>query len=353
MRTTYSNRHESGSVSVFAAVAAIGFIGVTALGIDVGYGLLTKAQLQNVADSAALAGNHQLARLYDALGNRNISGYTLTASDKASIIQAVRTYALRNEAGGKAIDVLPGDVLFGRWDKSTGEITETDTGVNVVRVLARRDGSANGVLSTLMSSTIGVDSFDVRANAAAVLTPVNKVPAGAVGLPVGIAKAWFNHPGSPCGGDSSIRLYPTGTLAGCAGWHTYTDAPASASKLHNIIDGIKAGTFKSPGATAGVDTWIFQGGVDASVFPDLKDLYRQKKDANNEWKVLVPVYDSDSCANVSGWTKIIGFATAVITNVINAPAKQIDARVDCDIIQYGESGGEDYGTHVAGGSLVN
>ncbi|HYB97574.1 MAG TPA: pilus assembly protein TadG-related protein [Candidatus Limnocylindrales bacterium] len=352
MRRPITTRRECGSISIFAAVVAIGFIGVTALGIDVGYGLLTKAQLQNVADSAALAGNHQLARLYDALGNRDTSTYTLTESDKASIIRSIQTYALRNEAGGKAINVLPGDVLFGRWNRSTGEITPTDTGVNVIRVVARRDGSANGVLSTLMSSTIGVHSFDVRADASAVLTPVDKVPPGGVGLPVGIAKAWFNHPGSPCGGNSAIRLYPTGTLIGCAGWHTYTDAPASASKLHSIIDGIRAGTFKSPGVKAG-DSWIFQGGVDASVFPDLRDLWRQNRDSNNEWKVLLPVYDNASCENVSGWTKIVGFATAVITNVTTSPAKQIDARVDCDVISYGEAGGEDYGTHVAGGRLID
>ena len=78
----------------------------------------------------------------------------------------------------------------------------------------------------------------------------------------------------------------------------------------------------------------------------MKALYNSRKNAAGVWKVLIPVYDYDSCANVSGSVKIVGFASARITQVVEAPEKEIRGFVECGIVDYGEGGGDDYGTLV-------
>jgi hypothetical protein len=55
--------------------------------------------------------------------------------------------------------------------------------------------------------------------------------------------------------------------------------------------------------------------------------------------VKIPIYDSDDCGNPSGSITIVGFATATVTEVIEAPAKQIMAKVTCDKILDGRPGG--------------
>ena len=59
----------------------------------------------------------------------------------------------------------------------------------------------------------------------------------------------------------------------------------------------------------------------------MKSLYDANKDpGTGEWDVKIPVYDSDDCSNPSGTLLIVGFATATVTQVIEAPDKQIIAR---------------------------
>jgi hypothetical protein len=72
----------------------------------------------------------------------------------------------------------------------------------------------------------------------------------------------------------------------------------------------------------------------------MKSLYDANKDpVTGEWDVKIPVYDSDDCSNPNGTILIVGFATATVTQVIEAPDKQIIAEVTCDEIIDGRPGG--------------
>ena len=56
-----------GSYAIMTAILLVVFIGITALAVDVGYLMATRNELQNVADSAALAGARMIGSIYESM----------------------------------------------------------------------------------------------------------------------------------------------------------------------------------------------------------------------------------------------------------------------------------------------
>lgn len=347
-----SRRAEKGSMTVFFAVASIALLGMTALAVETGYMMVTKAELQSVADVSAASANLELGRIYEENGNSDPSDYLLTPADKGRIVLAANRFSLRNQAAGRNIFLHPSDFEFGIWDKDAGELVETSYGVTSVSVAARRDTYANGEVSTLMASVAGLNDFGAKASATGQVSPMRKLPAGKGEFPVGIASYWFDHKDSPCGPDSQITFYPTGTLEGCAGWHTFEDAPANAEMLKSILSEIEASTWESPELVTGETYYNFTGGTVASALQKAKRAYDARKDADGKWQVHVPVYEANDCSNPTGWLKIIGVATVIIDNVEATGNKVVEGEIQCDVVMYGKGGGPDFGTHVGLGQLV-
>jgi Flp pilus assembly protein TadG len=337
---------ERGVTLVFVAVLLVGLIGISALAVDLGSALVTKAELQNVADAATLAANRELALVYKDLGTTtNYKTYQLTSADKARIQAKAATFAGLNKAGGVSISILPADITYGTYNAATGAISSTSTGVRAVALKTRRDATANGAVSTLLAGVLGINTMTISASSAAGISPVGAMPAGYGDVPIGISSYWFQS--NACGPNSAIRFYPTGDLAGCAGWHTFTESPASASRIKTIIDGLKAGTYQTPATTAGVTYYTFTGGTVASRISDLKELYDQKKDASGNWRVTIPVYKDNDCSNPNGSELIVGFARARIYDIKDAPTKIVSANVECGVLDGGIGNGpNDYGTLV-------
>jgi Flp pilus assembly protein TadG len=371
-----TNGSEKGATTILLAVVIVGLIGVAALAIDLGYGLVVKSELQNVSDTGTLAGTRELALIYKNLNNTCVSGsddcywgtHALNSSERAQIESKVNTFTQANKAGGKSISVSSGDMVYGKYSANTGQIEPTSpayTGVMGVSVIAKRDASSNGVVPTVLAKVLGINNMSISARSGSSLSALGKLPAGGLGIPVGISKFWFTARNSPCGkrGDSQrygIRLYPTGpqngeTLTnaqGCAGWHTYNDSPSNANKLGTILDGIRLGTYTSPATTANVTQFDFIGGVVSSQFNAMKQLFNAKK-VNGVWETIVPVYESSDCSNPGGLITIVGFATAYIYNIIDQGGnKVIDATVSCNVVDIGEGGGTDYGTLVGRPGMI-
>lgn len=337
-----------GSVALLIAVAAVALLGFAALAIDVGYGLATRVQLQNVADAGSFAGNRELSTIYREKGNLDYTKYTLTSTDKARLLAKINEYTLQNKAAAKPIMIGPSDVQYGVWNSATRTLTPASTGVNSISVTARRDDQGNGTVATLLAQVLGVQSFSIKAASAVnAVSGLKSMPTGTGDVPFGIAKYWFTAHDSPCGCNSSIKFYPTGNLAGCAGWHVFTESPANASRLRGIIQGLQAGTYVTPETIADETYYNFTGGTVASAYPDLQNLFEAKKGTDGTWLVHIPVYDKNDCSNPHGNLKIIGFATARITAVTGSPNKTITADVECSIVPWGQADGpSNYGTSV-------
>ena len=347
-----SGRRERGAVAILLALALVALFGMASFSIDIGGALVTRAELQNVSDAGSLAAGRELVKIYEELpSTTNNKTYELTTADKARLFAKASEFAEKNEAGRIPISVLDDDLLFGTYDRATGEITETTRGVRALRLTARRDDEANGVVETSLARVIGIQEISVQMSAAVGISSLGTMPAGYGEVPVGISSHWFDS--NACGPASTIKFFPTGTTDGCAGWHTFEDWPASAARLGRILDGLRTDTFDSPTTTAGETSYNFTGGAVASRFPDMKALYDARKDANGDWEVVIPVYEDTSCANPNGPKPIIGFARARIYDVQVAPNQTMLANVECGVVSWGAGNGpNDFGTLYASPGMI-
>lgn len=317
---------------VFMAVTMAIMAGVA---IDVGHALLTQNELHNASDAAALAAARELGVTYLALpiGEQQDLGRALTGDEQAQVSAQATAAAFANSASDVSnLDISQGDIEFGTWDWNARTFTPTVTRPDAIRATVRRDGAANGPISTFFGGILGVNTMNLATTSIAALgTSGGNVPPGVADVPFAISSNWFNGV-AIC--NSGIQFSPTG-VNGCAGWHVFDQTPANASKLRATVDGLQDGSYQSPGITPGQTEFIFTGGEVSSAFPNLIDLWNTKKqwsDANGryEWDINLPVYQADSsssCSNPSGNITIIGYAKAVVTTV---KKNDIQAEVKCD-----------------------
>lgn len=339
-----------GAIAIVAALSLVTFMGFAGLVIDLGFGMVTRNQLQNITDGAALAGTRELGRIYEGLTTVERTSYVLTDVDKTAIVATVRDIGESNAAGGTSISINTEDIVIGKWDIQNKQLTPTDLAPDAVRVLARRDQQANSPLTTFFAGILGTDRINVSAQATAALTGINKVLEAELDAPLGISRVWFDNNGDFC--DLSIQFSPTNNTEGCAGWHTFFDPP-NAHNLQSILHGLRTGTFASPEATVGETQFNFIGGDVSSVFHEFQALYDAKAvcsttgapcsaepcDGNCEWSTFVGVYNYSDCSNPNTSLTIVGFATMVIYVVTPPPDRLIRARVECDTVQPNARGG--------------
>ncbi len=334
---------QKGTVTVVVALILLLLIGFAALALDVGYMMVKRNELQNVADAAALAAAGKLGSIYKSMDPAAQQTYVASPSDIVPVATAL--------ASSMSLTVRDSDVIIGHWQFSTNTFTAGLSQPNAVRVYTHRDSVANGAVQTLLAQVIGINSMPVSADATASLSGLDNIPEGGLPIPVGISKAWFTH--NYC--DQPIRLYPTNDPSGCAGWNVYTQSPASNNELRTIIAGLTNGTFQSPETISGETGFNFTGGtLGNQAFTAFQNLFNAMKDKDtNTWTTTVPVYDWPDCSNPNprdGAITIAGFATITITNVSPPPTMTIDAKVICNLVTGGSGGGSDYGTM---GSIPN
>ena len=134
--------------AVFGAVVGVGMM---ALAIDTGLMFITRGELQNAADAAALA----------TIG--------VLAEDPDAEVDALRTTA---QYFAEANHNVPGiladnDFVLGHWDTEYRVFTAGGEPTNAVRVVTRRSEANSNPLGLLFARIIGVDETDLSATAVA------------------------------------------------------------------------------------------------------------------------------------------------------------------------------------------
>ncbi len=363
-------KDKKGSVTVSVAVLLVFLVCFAAFAIDVGYMMVRRNELQNIADTAALAGAGQLYSYYttittsDPLLSTPLSGPLLAKAQEVA-----------SSTGVSGVPLSSADFLLGVWHPDTHTFTPQAIGPTAVNVTAHKDNIENGPFSTFLAGVLGIDAFNVSATATASLTPplsINELP-----IPVGISYAWYEHDWGEAGYcNQPIRFYPTSSgtndISGCAGWHTYTSDRHDASTLRNIISELNDGTFPYPETIAGQTQYNFTGGNVATAFAgknfdSLKTLFDTNKVSDTDgrclaqypsyqgysWTTAVAVYapvaptltlslEEADCGNPTGDMLVVGFSTVTICAVDGPPAssvKQILAIVDCNKMASSTGGG--------------
>lgn len=384
---------------MLAAIMIVMFLGLAALAVDVGYGMVTKNELQNIADAAALASARQLGIIYQGMSYDEQQAYTVSSTDEATIKNAAREVASRNKAGGSYITVSDQDIVIGTWDpsKTPDHLTPTMLHPDAIRVTARRDNVANLPLSTLFARVFGTQTLNVRATAAAALTGQSTSKPGELELPVGISRWWFDN--NAC--NDYIQFNPSNSPDSCAGWTSW-EYNSNDANLRKIL--AENPQYLSPETFASDSVFNFIGGqLSNPTFDSLLSLFQVKgydvdvngnpilgadgkpmRDATgsgqevhlcekpletdcavpcdatyttrlyypdgtprnkHEWPTTVVVYDSGDCSNPNQSILILGFARVNVNNVCNAPYKLIRGIVECNYVSPTDErgGGGPYG----------
>jgi len=389
-------RNQAGVSAVIVAICLTMLIGFTALAVDVGYMYVTRNELHNVADAAALAGAGYMGSIYKGL---SYDEQQTQEFSRANIVGVAQQVALKNQAAKMNISIIDADVTIGTWDCGTNTLTPMAppiVGPNAVRVVARRDGIANGPILTFFARIFNIDAVDVVADATAALTGSAFVEEGELKVPFSLSENNF-----PNNCTDPITFSPT--AESCAGWHNFFDpvnASTMADKLLGLIQGdIEAYPNHVPPLVNGPD-WLaanfdmnappdaevtpevaigdefnHQGGTVASLFlggslgntdndinlpeeilgdakhpapfPALFDYFRRRDDDGKDdiWTATVPVYeDDDVCENPSGAIPIVGFATIEIIMPNPPPDSSVSVTIDCEFsFVDGRGGGGEYG----------
>jgi Flp pilus assembly protein TadG len=150
-------RRQRGSISILFALCLLFIImGFVALVVDVGHFWQVRSELQNAADSAALA------------GARDLNG---TSAVFGTAVQSSRDYGAFHRANNAAVNVPASDVTLGHWDFNARTFTATQTPapeVNAVKVVTRRTAATGNAVTTFFAPFLGVTEQDVTATAIAV-----------------------------------------------------------------------------------------------------------------------------------------------------------------------------------------
>src|SRR5512141_3317225 len=110
MRGTAMKRNKKGQVLVLVALAIFALMGLTALGIDVGYMYSVRHELQRCADAGALAG----ASAFRETGwNSDVSAARDLATERAT------DFATRDEVSKSRLLTVPGDNVFVSFPQET------------------------------------------------------------------------------------------------------------------------------------------------------------------------------------------------------------------------------------------
>ncbi len=368
--------NQKGVTLILVAVLMVVLFGFVALAIDVGYTMVAVNELQNIADGAALAACGELGAIYQDMASDAQMNYVVGGGDQSAIIAKAVDVGQNNRAGGlQGIDIRPADVLIGKWDGN--DFIETNNQPDAVRVIARRDGSANNPIGTFFARVIGVNTMAVSRDAIAALTGQSTTEPGELELPVGISSYFFQD-GNFC--NDFVVFSPANDPNSCAGWNSYDLSPPNDNLLRQILNE----DVLSPETSAGETEFNFIGGnlsnptfdallllfmrkgydIDANGNPVLLDddgypvpghlgdgfegtvpmtyedgtrAYYPDSNQNptprnmHVWETSVVVYGWDTCANPNTTIPIVGYSKIIITDVEDAPEKRIVGQVLCDV----------------------
>jgi hypothetical protein len=362
-------KREQGSMLVLAAGLLIGLTGFAVLAVDVGRIFIVRNELQNVADSAALAGANCLDRQSLAGSTTDCTSVKATtlnwtrASAKASAqlsANAADNIAVSSTDTGHVIDVGYWNLLTNSPSGGTFSTTFTPLTINdkpAVRVTVTKDvGKNGGPIKMLTATMFGGLDVPMTAKAVAVISSPGIVPPDSV-IPQVINKCmydrfWNSATGTPIvytgtppdpygistvGQPWELRIGSAYHYDTCQSgqWTSFALDVNSQSAVSGLI------TNGNPTPLGIGDlTWIEPGTKTAS-YNDLDAQYPTPPGAD----VSVLVVDTADLTN-KGQAPIVAFAGFHISDIQGGSGKYIQGHFIPNFITPGSSGiGPFFGTY--------
>lgn len=315
-----TERHpERGAVLVMVAISMVALIGVVALALDIGYLLVTRNEVQNVADGSALAGARTLGAIYQDLTYSEQQGYYCGGPCQDSVVGVAQDLASQNRAGGAYVTELE-EVFIGKW--SDGTFTQTFDQPDAVMVVARRDEHANGPVATFFARILSINEAAVNAQAVAAMTGQGNVGWGELTIPIAVDE-YFWGAGVKC--NEFIKFYPANDPQSCAGWTSW-EYGSNDITMRRILDEVDG--YENPELFAGQSIINFTGGtLSTQVFDALLRLFQREGRATSS----LPQAE----AGLSGLPRVYLDESGVLPEHLTGGV--LDGRVDWQEVQYHSS----------------
>ncbi len=294
-------RNDRAGAGAFAGVALVALIITAGVVIDLGHIYVVKQQLQNAADSAALAGARGLFILNDP---DNPVPATVMCDQARSLASATVTV---NQADGKFLTIPAGDIQIGIWNKdaATGKygfsVAACSNEINSVHVITRKTTAVNGPIELIFGSFLGKSNIELSTMATGFLGWPVELPFG-FGFPLAIG---YPYVPKIVGERKPVTFSPDWGDTG--GWHCFLSTSADANELRGYIDG----TITPPGCKIG-DEITCLNGVAESVVNAADNTLKQHTMAGEPWIVYLPVIDA---TKMNQNREVLGFCAFEIENV--------------------------------------
>ncbi len=339
-------REERGAIAVAVAVLLTGVVGLTGAATDLGVVYTARGQLQNAADSAALAA----AKNMMAQDPVTLDAITTPSEAQATAHQLTQA----NKALGHGLLLLDPDYTIGHWDLEAEAFTRTGASadpndINAVEVTLRKDDLANSPVTTMFAGIVGISQVDVAAKSLAFVGYANAIPEdGGLGIPIAVKDTAINPGGGPsCG--TQLTFHDENNEN--ASWTTFDRWPSNSPTVDKFV----CDCYGVPYLKIGDTINITNGNLSNNVFRHLRSRFESEGtdidgDGHLEWVVILPVIPAE--AN-SGAAEVLGFATFEMEEVHAAPLKMVRGVLRCDtIIPSAETGGPNFGARAGNPKLV-
>jgi hypothetical protein len=259
MRYLNANRtNRPGAIAPLTCLLGVFLLGMVAFAVDLSWMALSESELQNAADSAALAGANKLGDNFVLFSLPNQSAGNKTTLISGAITSAktsAKAFAALNSAGGVSnLTLLDSDIDVGFTD-SNGNYTSNSVNAslypNTIKVTMRRDSSANTPLGLFFAPVLGISSANLIAPATATIYggsidtfKVGTINSGVLPLTFDV-NAWNNfvktgqdadgNTNTDNNGNPEIQVYPSIKAPGNFGYLSLNDSHAGASTLNTWI----------------------------------------------------------------------------------------------------------------------
>jgi Flp pilus assembly protein TadG len=336
-----------GAVVVLAAFLSVVLFGFAALTLDIGYLCLARTQLQNAADSAALAA---AVHLLDE-SRLTTNSADLLAPPLALIRSTAQEFAQMNQAAGRAVTLADnptndpnGEIVVAQLT-TPGDLGETlllltPSQYNTVQVSTRFTETGSGAISLFFGRVFGYTHADVSASAtASVWSGVAgfSLPAASTEtvpvLPIAVNQAaWNSVRYSGAGADQyywdplaqtvtpgpdgirEMSVFPNDTSSGNFGILDIGHVGSSTADVQRQIrDGLSAADLAYHGGeltlnpATGMLSLGGATGLSAALKSALEDIIGQTR--------IVPLYTTVSGSGSNATYTIVGFAGVRVVHV--------------------------------------
>jgi hypothetical protein len=307
--------NKKGVTTVVVALALLALLGFAALAVDLGYLYIIKGELQNAADSGALAGAQDLYNSDGTQLNEDANGVAL------ALVQA--NYSEQSQVTVKSIErghwsfvtktFTPNDSLIpvDLWNVSTAELDANLNFINAVRVITTRKTVGGSPEAPFFARIFGIPGPVIESVAVAYIGFAGTLPPGESDQPVAICMQAIVDPEGryTCGVG---RMINSGSNEGhqTGGWTNYSQ-PCETASSNTVKPLVCADGNPAPIALGeGMGT---TGGMVQTAYDKLLKCWNDNialdtdgdKIPDQPWQMRLPVIDcvgnnTGNCAEVVG-----------------------------------------------------